>query len=276
MQQADDLLFCYRWLLLEMKREFAFDDSLQMLEVLWSSLPADPPVKELALFEKEFTPPSIDVPPPKSPSVIMRTPRENAYTKICELRRQSSALSLMSSSPNTGCAVLSKSLDATKRFNHSLDETGTKCQTKSVTKSYQSLDESKMLSLINQNETILKASNDCHDDIENSVNLMEVKRNDENILRSRSTSPKDSKHIVDVQDTTDILLRSTAESRHASHNNKHKSFSQINNINPISKQLNHHRRGGHFKELKERIAAGKKGMMRLYLSNDQSRKIVTF
>ena len=29
--QADDLLFCYRWLLLEMKREFAFEDSLQVL-----------------------------------------------------------------------------------------------------------------------------------------------------------------------------------------------------------------------------------------------------
>lgn len=29
MHQADDLLFCYRWLLLEMKREFAFEDSLR-------------------------------------------------------------------------------------------------------------------------------------------------------------------------------------------------------------------------------------------------------
>lgn len=36
--QATDLLFCYRWLLLEMKREFAFDDALRMLEVTWSSL----------------------------------------------------------------------------------------------------------------------------------------------------------------------------------------------------------------------------------------------
>lgn len=29
LHQADDLLFCYRWLLLEMKREFAFEDSLR-------------------------------------------------------------------------------------------------------------------------------------------------------------------------------------------------------------------------------------------------------
>lgn len=259
-QQADDLLFCYRWLLLEMKREFAFEDSLQMLEVLWSSLPIEAPVKELALFEKEFTPPSIDVPPPKSPSVIMRTPRENAYTKICELRRQSSALSLVSSSPNTSAASLSKSLDATKRFNLSLDETGSKLPTKIVTKSYQSLDESKMLSLINQNDTQLKAAD--QDDIENNVpvNFMEVKRNDENVLRSQSTSPMEQK-TIEVADTTELPLRPIGDSRHAPHNNKHKSISQINSINPISKQLSHHRRGhgGHFKELKERIAAGKKG-----------------
>ena len=49
--QAEDLLFCYRWLLLELKREFAFDDALHMLEVLWSSLPPDPPQESLPLFE---------------------------------------------------------------------------------------------------------------------------------------------------------------------------------------------------------------------------------
>lgn len=49
--QADDLLFCYRWLLLELKREFAFDDALHMLEVLWSSLPPDPPAESLPLYE---------------------------------------------------------------------------------------------------------------------------------------------------------------------------------------------------------------------------------
>ena len=35
-QQANDLLFCYRWLLLELKREFKLDDALYMLEVSWS------------------------------------------------------------------------------------------------------------------------------------------------------------------------------------------------------------------------------------------------
>ncbi|KAM7069313.1 TBC1 domain family member 25-like [Molossus nigricans] len=46
---AHDLLFCYRWLLLELKREFAFDDALHMLEVTWSSLPPDPPEHEVEL-----------------------------------------------------------------------------------------------------------------------------------------------------------------------------------------------------------------------------------
>lgn len=252
MQQADDLLFCYRWLLLEMKREFAFDDSLQMLEVLWSSLPIEPPVTELALFEKEFTPPSIDVPPPKSPSVIMRTPRENAYTKICELRRQSSAQSLISSSPNTSTVSLSKSLDATKRFNLSLDETGSKLPTKTVTKSFQSLDESKMLSLINRNETQVASQKDAENNVPQTVDSMEVQRSDENCLRSPM---EQIEKPVDVSVVPDLPSRSVPDGRHASHNNKHKSISQMN---PISKQLNHHRKG-HFKELKDRIAAGKKG-----------------
>lgn len=36
---AHELLFCYRWLLLDLKREFPFEDSLEMLEVLWASIP---------------------------------------------------------------------------------------------------------------------------------------------------------------------------------------------------------------------------------------------
>ena len=55
--QADDLLFCYRWLLLEMKREFAFEDSLQVLETLWASLPPTYADKEgLQLFEVKLKP----------------------------------------------------------------------------------------------------------------------------------------------------------------------------------------------------------------------------
>lgn len=35
--EADDMFFCYRWLLLDLKREFPFDDVVQLMEVIWSS-----------------------------------------------------------------------------------------------------------------------------------------------------------------------------------------------------------------------------------------------
>ncbi|XP_078595487.1 TBC1 domain family member 25-like isoform X1 [Branchiostoma floridae x Branchiostoma japonicum] len=50
-QQAEDLFFCYRWMLLELKREFAYYDALRMLEVMWSSLPPSPPQKDLELID---------------------------------------------------------------------------------------------------------------------------------------------------------------------------------------------------------------------------------
>ncbi|XP_066500824.1 TBC1 domain family member 25 isoform X2 [Hoplias malabaricus] len=61
---ADDLFFCYRWLLLELKREFAFDDALRMLEVTWSSLPPDPPETEVELLGPPLEadqPPSLEI-----------------------------------------------------------------------------------------------------------------------------------------------------------------------------------------------------------------------
>lgn len=129
-QQADDLLFCYRWLLLEMKREFAFSDSLRMLEVLWSSLPADPPEKELILVSRAF------VAAPDAALVggetggedsIAKlnadgTPRETVYTKICALRRQNSTLSLCSSSASPSQLKSPSSGGEGMRFNQSLDE----------------------------------------------------------------------------------------------------------------------------------------------------------
>lgn len=113
-QQADDLLFCYRWLLLEMKREFAFEDALRMLEVLWASLPQKTPSMELSLKEREFDPTveMDDDPPPLSP--LIKAPRENAYTKVCAIRRQSSSFSLAN--------VKAPKLATCKQMNHSLDE----------------------------------------------------------------------------------------------------------------------------------------------------------
>lgn len=37
-----NLYFTYRWLLLECKREFPFNDALRVLEVMWATLPIDP------------------------------------------------------------------------------------------------------------------------------------------------------------------------------------------------------------------------------------------
>nr|XP_039260478.1 TBC1 domain family member 25-like [Styela clava] len=46
---ASNMYFCYRWLVLEMKREFSFDDALLVLEVMWSSLPPQSPDGDLVL-----------------------------------------------------------------------------------------------------------------------------------------------------------------------------------------------------------------------------------
>ena len=51
---AHELLFCYRWILLELKREFPFDDTLHMLEVLWSSMPPMDVNTSLRLFDDHF------------------------------------------------------------------------------------------------------------------------------------------------------------------------------------------------------------------------------
>ncbi|XP_057380811.1 TBC1 domain family member 25-like [Daphnia carinata] len=84
---AIDLLFCYRWLLLEMKREFAFDEALRMLEVTWSSLPKSSRQTELALFERiPDLAPTASVPIPLPARI-----KESPYTKVCSLRRQSSS-----------------------------------------------------------------------------------------------------------------------------------------------------------------------------------------
>ncbi|KRY41229.1 TBC1 domain family member 25, partial [Trichinella spiralis] len=51
---ANDLLFCYRWLLLDLKREFKFDHSLIVMEVIWAST-LSPPVQEMVeLFDRQL------------------------------------------------------------------------------------------------------------------------------------------------------------------------------------------------------------------------------
>ncbi|KAM9856266.1 TBC1 domain family member 25 [Aulostomus maculatus] len=70
---ADDLFFCYRWLLLELKREFAFDDALRMLEVTWSSLPPDPPETEVELLG----------PPSEADEAMVQSTDKDKTVEIC-------------------------------------------------------------------------------------------------------------------------------------------------------------------------------------------------
>lgn len=53
-EEALDLLFCYRWLLLNLKREFPYNEMLNMMEILWASLPPKPPRKEIDLYDVKF------------------------------------------------------------------------------------------------------------------------------------------------------------------------------------------------------------------------------
>ncbi|KAL0849374.1 hypothetical protein ABMA28_013679 [Loxostege sticticalis] len=194
-QQADDLLFCYRWLLLEMKREFAFDDALRMLEVLWASMPQKTPAVELSLKEKEFDP-SLEIdddPPPLSP--LIKAPRENAYTKVCAMRRQSSSFSLAN--------VKAPKLASYKQMNHSLDENATRnILTNSSlkhAKEFQSLDDAAL--------QIQRPKFDKHDNGIDKNNFVS-KDSKLSLRRSMKSVPEDVKS-PENQDTPTAVWSST-------------------------------------------------------------------
>jgi TBC1 domain family member 25 len=190
LQQADDLLFCYRWLLLEMKREFAFDDALRMLEVLWASLPQKTPAAELSLKEKEFDP-TIETdedPPPLSP--LVKAPRENAYTKVCAIRRQSSSFSLAN--------VKAPKLATCKQMNHSLDENATRSVLSNSlkhSKEFQSMDDA---ALQLQKPKVEKHDNGLNVNKENNFASKDPKLH---LRRSMKSVPEHCKS-PDSQDTS--------------------------------------------------------------------------
>lgn len=80
---AHDLFFCYRWLLLELKREFPLDDSLLMLETMWSTLPPDPPEMELHLMDPDYVPYSLS----NYPSSLSPSFKQTVYAKLMAMRR---------------------------------------------------------------------------------------------------------------------------------------------------------------------------------------------
>ncbi|XP_039433068.1 uncharacterized protein LOC120415562 [Culex pipiens pallens] len=310
MHQADDLLFCYRWLLLEMKREFAFEDSLRMLEVLWSSLPPAAPKTELALFEKEYEPPPVVEPQPTSPSqVVLRTPRENAYTKVCALRRQSSALSLGCSIPVSIHGAPGK-LETTKRLNLSLDENITReslyTNARTFSKTHQSLDEAKS-ALVKQRKIARSVGDD--DILEGHIGQEELESGDDNVFAdgtcaklpvtpgknpfldssSESTTPVEPTTMVAPTEPTTFayeeptvpdepvqtvatvepeppsLPTSAASStRNSPVVSRSKSLFSSGTGNLLARQLSQRKNlagsGGHFKDLKEKLVASKKGI----------------
>ncbi|XP_055381882.1 protein PF3D7_1417600 isoform X2 [Condylostylus longicornis] len=294
LQQADDLLFCYRWLLLELKREFPFEDSLRMLEVQWSSLRSDPPDKELKLFDKEYTP-QTEVKPCKHNSLnsmeVQRKQRENHYANICALRRQTSASSLYSNHSlnqinlyNLNEDTNGTKLDNFKRLNHSLDENITRIPLKhaNLMKAHQSLDETKML-LLMRNISPTEYSSDTFNNL--------VTANDKKTIKNQSCDMKnyENKKVIfhstnpfinDVKGgSTEILicddkmeqekvnfiqpnlectnLNKNLNLNYADESNKGNSFGKPDSIS-TSQIMTKHK--GHFKELKEKITASKKGI----------------
>ncbi|XP_017124615.1 uncharacterized protein LOC108144362 [Drosophila elegans] len=295
-QQADDLLFCYRWLLLELKREFPFEDALRMLEVQWSSLRyGNGGEQELPLFEKEFVPITDCSMPnsastfsssysatPTSPSYLLTKPRENPYTKVCALRRQSSSASLSSLSSSLGT---SHALDNTKRLNHSLDDNmsrhataAARRQRRTSSKVHQSLDESKMLALIEgamENTKFaqgLSAGEESEDDDvfdrKDSPSFLETNPFKDDAQRApekvSATTPPVSPGRAFLCSSSSSNFDEDPLERKAKL--QHKNILTVSNI--IAKQLAtnasqvsesvkrvSNSSGGHFKDLKEKLAA---------------------
>ena len=87
------MLFCYRWLLLEMKREFVFEDALRVMETLWASLPPTYPEGDLGLplFEEKFVVRSkFDL----AAALTPKRPGEMTFSKLVSLRRRTSSSGL--------------------------------------------------------------------------------------------------------------------------------------------------------------------------------------
>ncbi|ALC41979.1 CG8155 [Drosophila busckii] len=292
-QQADDLLFCYRWLLLELKREFPFEDALRMLEVQWSSLCYDNNnAKELALYEKEFVPITESSAPnsastfstsysatPTSPSYLLTKPRENPYTKVCALRRQSSSASLSSLSSSLGAAS-SHALDNSKRLNHSLDDNMSKHtaqrRQRRAAKADQSLDESKMLALIESGAAVentksvqqLSASEDTDDDVfdckqQSSTsppqflesNPFKEDAADEQPHNNNSAMP--ARVFLGSSSSSNFEEESKPKPQHILNVSNMLAKQLVNNASAVSESVKRvsSSSGGHFKDLKEKIAA---------------------
>ncbi|XP_076469269.1 TBC1 domain family member 25-like isoform X2 [Babylonia areolata] len=91
---AHDLFFCYRWLLLQLKREFPFEDALYMLEVMWSTLPLTQPKDDLLLADPNYSVKLLSS-SPASPSFSFQ---QSVYTKLLAMRFSNRARDLATES----------------------------------------------------------------------------------------------------------------------------------------------------------------------------------
>ncbi|XP_005091755.1 TBC1 domain family member 25 [Aplysia californica] len=80
---AGDMFFCYRWFLLELKREFPFSDALYVLEVMWATLPPSPPQTELELVDPVYSCRLLST-SPCTPSFSIK---QAMYAKLLAMRR---------------------------------------------------------------------------------------------------------------------------------------------------------------------------------------------
>uniref|UniRef100_H2Z362 Rab-GAP TBC domain-containing protein n=1 Tax=Ciona savignyi TaxID=51511 RepID=H2Z362_CIOSA len=83
---ADTMFFCYRWILLELKREFNFEDAITVLEasnmlVMWSSLPPQPPEHDLPLYDHVDTHCFSDLSTSNTSSPVENAPGFNSTTE---------------------------------------------------------------------------------------------------------------------------------------------------------------------------------------------------
>ncbi|XP_060595681.1 uncharacterized protein LOC132749798 [Ruditapes philippinarum] len=192
---AEDLFFCYRWLLLEMKREFPFEDALYMLEVMWSTLPPNPPEGQLEICDAEYCPALLMSVSPNSPSYGLKTQYAHLLAKrrLSTVHVKESSDQKVCKSPKSVCSSLAdKRLDNVKegncesvasdgnekvRCHESQNCIGNNCESSSS--SEEAVPTSK------QNGSILSEKEDSHNKCENTNISKEAKN--ENGKESSST-----------------------------------------------------------------------------------------
>jgi len=100
---ADHILFVYRWLLLECKREFAFIESLRVFEIMWSTLKTIEidNIDELCLFEDDtsiFVKNKVKILLNRSPDKI-----NSIVTAIVDITNECKSLPLMTNKDQNNC-----------------------------------------------------------------------------------------------------------------------------------------------------------------------------